>query len=131
MLSKTAENYLRLIYDAIDKRGIVRPSDIAKALNVSAPSVSEMLDKLAKEGLIVHEKRKPISLTKKGEKTAEGIKQRYEIFLKLFKMAGVPNSIAYSDACLVEHYVSEKTAKQLEEFVKRLETTQLCKKRRN
>ncbi|MBN1169950.1 metal-dependent transcriptional regulator [Candidatus Micrarchaeota archaeon] len=131
MLSRTAENYLRIIYEIFEKKGFVRPSDLAKALNVSAPTVTEMLVKLGKEELVIHEKRGSIRLTKKGENTAETIKKRYEIFLKLFKMAGVPNSIAYEDACLVEHYVSEKTAKHIGEFVKRLETTQICKKRRN
>jgi len=130
MLSRTAENYLRIICETIEKKGFARPSDIAKTLNVSAPTVSEMLDKLGQQGLIIHEKRGSIKLTKKGEKTAESIKNRYHVFLKLFKMAGVPHSTAYEDACLVEHYVSEKTAKRLEEFVKRLETTQFCKKQR-
>lgn len=128
MLSRVAENYLRIIYQTIEKKGSVRPSDIARTLDVSAPTVTEMLQKLSKEGLINYEKREAITLTEKGFINANGIMQKYQVFLKLFKMAGVSNTTAYLDACFVEHYVSQETVNHLVQFVDRLEKTQICKK---
>jgi DtxR family Mn-dependent transcriptional regulator len=128
MLSRAAENYLRIIYDLAQKKGYARPTDIAKALNVSAPSVTEMLEKLAKEKMINHEKRGAVTLTDEGKKKALAIKARYQILLKLFKMAGVSHKTAYLDACRIEENLSEETISKLVEFVERLEKTQLCKK---
>ena len=128
MLSRAAENYLRIVYDLAQKRGYARPTDIAKALNVSAPSVTEMMDKLAKERMVNHEKRGAVTLTDEGRKKALAIKARYQILLKLFKMAGVSHKTAYLDACRIEDNLSEETISKLVEFVERLEKTQLCKK---
>lgn len=128
MLSRAAENYLRIIYDLAQKKGYARPSDIAKALRVSAPSVTEMLDKLAKAEMVNHEKRGAVTLTEDGKRKALAIKARYEVLLKLFKMAGVSHKVAYLDACRIEERLSEETISKLVEFVDRLERTQLCKK---
>lgn len=128
MLSRAAENYLRIIYDLAQKKGYARPTDIAKALNVSAPSVTEMLSKLANAGMVNHEKRGAVTLTDDGKKKALAIKARYQILLKLFKMAGVSHKTAYLDACRIEDNLSEETVSKLVEFVERLEKTQLCKK---
>jgi DtxR family Mn-dependent transcriptional regulator len=128
MLSRAAENYLRIIYDLAQKKGYARPGDIATALNVSAPSVTEMLSKLAKENMVEHEKRGAVTLTEEGKKKALAIKARYQILLKLFKMAGVSHKTAYLDACRIEDNLSEETISKLVEFVERLEKTQLCKK---
>ena len=128
MLSKVAENYLRIIYETIENRGHARPKDLARSLNVSAPSVTEMLQKLADRKLIHYEKRGSIRLTKEGRKKALAIKARYQIFIKLFKMAGVSSKTAYMDATAIEDNLSEETVSKLLDFVKRLEKTQLCKK---
>lgn len=128
MLSRAAENYLRIIYDLAQKRGYARPTDISKALNVSAPSVTQMLGKLAKAGMVNHEKRGAVTLTEEGKRKALAIKARYQILLKLFKMAGVSHRTAYLDACRSEDNLSEETISKLVEFVERLEKTQLCKK---
>jgi DtxR family Mn-dependent transcriptional regulator len=128
MLSRIAENYLRVVDETIERKGYVRPKDLVRALEVSAPSVTEMLKKLAKEKLINYEKRGPITLTAKGKKKIAAIKERYQILIKLFKMAGVSSKTAYMDARSIEHSLSEETVAKLADFVKRLEKTQLCKK---
>jgi Mn-dependent DtxR family transcriptional regulator len=46
MLSRTTENYLRVISELIDKKGYARSNDISSILGVSAPSVTQMLQKL-------------------------------------------------------------------------------------
>lgn len=121
MISRTAENYLRAIYEAIGKKSYVRVKDIAEKLDVSPPSVIEMLDKLNKENLIIYEKRSGISLTEKGKKTAAIVNERYRVFLKLFEIAGVPPKTAYRDACLLEHYISDDTNRSIQYLVEKLE----------
>ncbi len=121
MLSRISENYLRVIYEMIEKKGDARPKDIAGTLCVSSASVTEMMQKLAKEELVNYEKRGAITLTEEGRKRASAIKMRYQVFLKLFEMAGVSSQTAYMDACYIEHHLSEETVSKLVEFVDRLE----------
>jgi DtxR family Mn-dependent transcriptional regulator len=121
MLSRISENYLRVIFEIIEKKGYARPKDIATTLCVSSASVTEMSQKLAREGLVNYEKRGAITLTEEGRKKASSIKMRYQVFLKLFEMAGVSSQTAYMDACYIEHHLSEETVSKLVSFVEGLE----------
>ncbi|MHA1785842.1 MAG: metal-dependent transcriptional regulator, partial [Candidatus Helarchaeota archaeon] len=60
------ETILRITYKT--NKESVKTSEIAKKLNVKAPSVTEMLDKLKKKDLINYQKRKGVTLTEKGRK---------------------------------------------------------------
>lgn len=121
MLSRTSENYLRVISELVDKKGYARSNDIASTLCISCPSVTQMLQKLSKEGLINYEKRGPVTLTSEGSKIASSIKMRYQVFVKLFEMAGVSKKTAYMDACYLEHQLSEETVSKLITFVEKIE----------
>ncbi len=120
-ISRTAENYLRAIYEIIEKKGYVRVKDIAASLEVKPSTATEMLDKLDDLNLIIYEKRSGITLTEEGRKTAAVINERYKIFLKLFELAGVSARTAYRDACILEHYISDETNRSIQHLVERLE----------
>ncbi|MBI5223200.1 metal-dependent transcriptional regulator [Candidatus Micrarchaeota archaeon] len=121
-ISRISENYLRVISEIIDKKGYARVSDISKTLCVSAPSVTQMIQKLSKSGLINYEKRGAITLTSDGKEKADSIRKRYLVFLRLFEIAGVSKSTAYLDACYLEHQLSEETVSKLIDLVNKLET---------
>lgn len=121
MLTRISENYLRVIYEIIEKKGYARPKDIATTLCVSSASVTEMIQKLGKGGLLNYEKRGAVTLTPEGKQKGSAIKMRYQVFLKLFEMAGVSSQTAYMDACYIEHHLSEETVSKLVSFVERLE----------
>ena len=121
MLSRTADNYLRTIYEIIGKKGYVRVKDIADSLEVKPSTASEMLEKLNELNLIIYEKRSGITLTEEGKKTALVVNERYKIFLKLFELAGVSPKTAYRDACILEHYVSDETNKAIQNLVEKLQ----------
>ncbi|MBI5697417.1 MAG: hypothetical protein HZC29_02750, partial [Thaumarchaeota archaeon] len=55
------------------------------------------------------------------KKKASAIKMRYQVFLKLFEMAGVSSQTAYMDACYLEHHLSEETVSKLIDFVGKIE----------
>ncbi|MFH1520119.1 MAG: metal-dependent transcriptional regulator [Candidatus Micrarchaeota archaeon] len=121
MLTRISENYLRVAYQIINKKGYARPKDIATTMCVSSASVTEMMQKLAREKLINYEKHAAVTLTPEGNKKAVSIMMRYQVFLKLFEMAGVSPQTAYTDACSVEHHLSEETVSKLVNFVEKLE----------
>lgn len=128
MLSRISENYLRVVHEITEKKGYARPKDVAKTLNISSASVTEMMQKLSKEGYVNYEKHGALTLTPEGRKRASEIRMRYQVFLKLFEMAGVSSQTAYMDACYVEHHLSEETVSRLVDFVDRLEKSQFCKR---
>lgn len=121
MLGKRAEDYLEAIYELCREKGHTRVKDIAEALNVKPPTVSEMLEKLSKEGYIIYRKRLFVSLTDKGKRVAKMVKERRETLVKFLKTLGVPDNVAEMDACTIEHVLHEETVSQLKKFVKFIE----------
>ena len=66
--SETVEMYLKAIF--LLSRGSGRPAktgDISKSLGVSHPSVTEMLEKLRKDGFVRHVLYRGATLTKSGD----------------------------------------------------------------
>jgi len=121
MLGRRAEDYLEAIYELCDGKGFTRVKEIAERLKVRPATVSEMLDKLSREGYVVHRKRLYVTLTDKGMDVARDVRGRREILVKFLTTLGVPKSIAEQDACTMEHALHTETVKQLRNFVKFIE----------
>ncbi len=117
MVSEEIEDYLKTIHNLSVKAGHARTRDIAAALRIKPPSVSQMVRKLAKLGYVEYERYGGIKLTPKGKNAAKGIKKRHELISEFFKCIGVPKKIADEDACKIEHHLNPKTMKRLVKFV--------------
>lgn len=127
MSTKTFEKYLEVIYEIERSSGEVRVKDIAEVLHVSYPSVSEMVDRLVKNGYAEHDKYRHINLTPEGEKIASGLDRKHELIRKFFtNVLGVDHQTADSDACEIEHVISDET---LDKLVKYLESEPRAKRR--
>jgi len=117
ILSRKTEDYLEAIYNIIEKKGYAKVKYIASELEVSSPSVTEMMRKLNERGFIVYEKYSGITLTERGRKIAEGVKRRHVIFEGFLEIILVPKDIASEDACTMEHHLDPKTIEQFSKFV--------------
>ncbi|MEA3255791.1 MAG: metal-dependent transcriptional regulator [Candidatus Altiarchaeota archaeon] len=122
MYSRTVEDYLEAIYNIILRKGYARTKDISRELEVSPPSVTEMLKKLGDKGLVNYERYGGITLTAKGERVAKSVKMRHDTVRKLLKIILVSDKIAEKDACRIEHELSPETVEQLTKFVRFVET---------
>ncbi|MEK6982058.1 MAG: metal-dependent transcriptional regulator [Candidatus Micrarchaeota archaeon] len=120
MQTRVAENYLRTIYEIIENQGYVRTKDVANSMGVKASSASEMLNKLDQAGLVIYKKYSGISLTSEGKKLANIVNQKYKVFMELFEIAGVDSKVAYKDACILEHYISNETNLKIQNLVEKL-----------
>lgn len=112
------EDYIKVIYELGGERYRISTNEIAKALDVSAPSVSEMLKKLKQEDILEYEVYKGVTLTKKGVKQAVRIKKihiLWEVFL--VEKLGYDLADVHVEAELLEHITSPKLAARLEEFL--------------
>ncbi len=115
--STRMEDYLEIIAELVELKGYATTLDISRYMNVSAPSVTKMLQKLDEKGFLEYEKYHGINLTDKGIKIAEGIRQKHGILLEFFEILGVGYDTANQDTEGIEHHLNQKTIKQLRKFV--------------
>jgi len=113
------EDYIKTIYELDDEKGKgVKSVKIAKRLNIKKASVSEMLKKLACEGLVKAEKYSNVFLTEEGKKFAEGLFDRHKIIKEfLMKKLNCNEYQAYDEAHRLEHAFSEESIAKLKELV--------------
>jgi len=116
-LSRKAEDYLEAILNVSLEKGYAKTRDIAKELDVTPPSVVEMFIKLDKLGMIEYRKYEGVVLKPKGREIASVIKYRHETLMAFLKLIYVPDKIADSDACLMEHELNPRTIEQIHLFV--------------
>ena len=110
MPSEQVEEYLKAIYDIAGKDGTARTTAIAKCLNISLPSVTEAMQKMAEQGLVVYEPYKGVTLTKEGVAIATKIKRKHrllEVFLT--DILHIDKDKAHAEACKMEHSLSDET----------------------
>ncbi|MGV6862305.1 MAG: metal-dependent transcriptional regulator [Putridiphycobacter sp.] len=82
ILSQSEENYLKSIFNLIDKGDdlAVKTNLIAEDLNTKAASVSEMIKKLSEKDLINYQKYKGSNLTSKGKKIAIQVIRKHRLW---------------------------------------------------
>ncbi len=123
-ITSSMEDYLECIYHLSLKKGYTRIRDIAKAAGVKKASVTQIIHKLSKIGLVDHEHYGYVELTPKGEEIAKRVVRTHEILVKFIHgVLGVDRSKAEEDACRLEHHISEET---LSRFVTFLDFVESC-----
>ena len=101
------------------KGGWVSNKEIAEKLQVEPASVSGMLEKLKKKGLIKWEPRKAIRLTEKGKKIATQLDETHALLHLFFsKVLKIEDQDAIENlSCDIEHHITQNVKKSLEEFL--------------
>lgn len=122
-ITPAMEDYLELILKLKQENKVARVRDIAKGLNVKMPSVTSMLNNLAKRNFISHEKYEYADLTASGLKKAkEAVFKHMILFNFLNNILKVNIRQADSDACRMEHTISPVTLKKLIGFIEFIES---------
>ena len=111
------EDYLEVIYELVEQKGYATTVDISTFLNVSSPSVTKMTQRLDETGYLKYEKYRGIRLTEEGVRIAQNIRNRHALLAEFFKMIGVDEESANSDAEGIEHHLHPETIKRLEDFM--------------
>jgi DtxR family Mn-dependent transcriptional regulator len=117
MRHKTIEEYIETICVLEQRNGRAQTGMIASRLGVKPPSITEMLQKLEREGLIHYESYTGATLTGSGKKMARELMQKHCVIADLLEILGIDRERAETDACEIEHHVSSETLKRLEKFV--------------
>jgi len=121
-LSPNMEDYLETIYLQDLEGSTAKVKNIADAMGVSKPSVTEALSVLQDRGLVSHQKYGDIELTDRGRAQASQIYFRHKLFLELMRdVFAIPEETAEDDACKIEHMVSDLTVRRVLSFMKFIE----------
>ncbi|MEK0318418.1 MAG: iron dependent repressor, metal binding and dimerization domain protein [Nitrosopumilus sp.] len=115
--STRIEDYLEVISELVELKGYATTLDISRYMDVSAPSVTKMLQRLDEGDFLEYEKYHGINLTSKGVQLAENIRQKHGTLLEFFEILGISHDTANQDAEGVEHHLNPKTIKQLRKFI--------------
>jgi len=102
------EEYLESIYKLQQEQHPVSTSRLAEHLRLSAPSVSEMIKKLAGRDLVSHTE-KGVCLTEDGKKIAKKVIRRHRLSERLLTdVLGFKWDEVHDEACRLEHAISQE-----------------------
>ena len=112
------QEYLESLY-WLGEAGIDRtPINVARAMKVSPPSVSEMVARLDREGLVSRGPDKRISLTTQGEEVARHVVSRHRLVEAfLVKVMGVPWDDVHEEAETFEMSVTPRLEARMLEMI--------------
>ena len=108
MKNITIKNYIMAVYEADRERGTARVSDITRILGYRMPSVTEYLQKLAKDGIITYIPYIGVKLTEKGREIAEKVIERRKVLRNLLVYLGIPKGLAENESKKLEIVMSKE-----------------------
>ena len=117
--SENTEDYLEIIADLLNTKGEARIVDIANKLDIAQATANKTIQRLQNQGFLKKEPYRSIFLTLKGQQVASISKKRHLIVLTFLRNLGLDIKTAEADAEGIEHHVSDKTLKKMEQFNKR------------
>jgi DtxR family Mn-dependent transcriptional regulator len=114
-LSESIQHYLREIYKLQSEEGKVTVTALARRLQVSDPSASAMVKKLAALSLARHERYRGVELTDAGERVAlEVIRHHRLLELYLAETLGLDVDDVHDEADRLEHALSEELEQRID-----------------
>ena len=114
--TENTEDYLELIAELLNSKGEARIVDIAESLGIAQATANKTIQRLQTQGYIKREPYRSIFLTLKGQKIASESKKRHNIVYNFLINLGLDKNTAYEDAEGIEHHVSEKTLRKMDNF---------------
>lgn len=119
MHSFTEENYLKAIYKLQETNGeVVATSALAQVMGVHAPSVTDMLKRMAGKKLVTYQKSKGFKLTEKGKQVAVSIIRNHRLWeVFLVDKLGFRWDEVHDLAEQLEHIHSEALVNKLDAYL--------------
>ena len=115
MLSQAVEDYLKTIYKLQQEDATVATTEIARALDVSSASVTNMVKRLAQMKLAEHEAYKGVRLTEAGRKIALEIIRHHRLLETYLKeILGYSWDQMHEEAEHLEHHISEEFEERID-----------------
>ncbi len=116
-MSQSEQDYLKAIYHLAQRGGSPRVGTVvlAKWLDVAPASVTNMMKKLAEQGLVSHRPYQGVALTETGEKMTLQLLRRHRLLeTYLRERLGVPWDQVHAEADRLEHALSEDLEERID-----------------
>jgi len=113
-ISPSIEDYLENIYKLEEKESLARTKELAEKMHVSLGTITNTVEMLERQGLVVHRPYKGIKLTGEGRRLALDVVRRHRLAERLLTdILEMDWSRAHEPACRLEHGLTEEVIKPL------------------
>ena len=119
-LPKELSSYLLLVHDLIKEKGYVRGVELADRLQMSRPTVTRAIQRLAALGFANYERYRGITLTPAGESAATRASDRYATVSKFLTATGASLSNPELEARRLAAYCSDDVIAAFEAAARKL-----------
>lgn len=119
-ITSAMEDYLEMIARRERDFNYVRVVDLSTQLHVKASSVSKMIQQLARVGLVNAQRYGQITLTQEGKTLGNYLLYRHDVLHRFLCLLNHSNN-ELEQVEKIEHFIDEKTIKNLEQLTKKLE----------
>lgn len=119
---ETAEDYVEAIDELMGVNGRCRVVDLARRFDVSHVTVTKVIARLKREGLVSSQRYGPLELTDEGRQLAAKSRRQHEIVYDFLRAIGVSDRIAAIDAEGIEHHVSRQTLECFRKLTEQLKS---------
>ena len=116
-IQESGEMYLETILILTRRQSCVRSIDVCEHMGFSKPSVSRAISLLKSGGYVNMDKDGHLSLTDLGREIAERIYERHNLLTAFLVSLGVSKECADSDACKIEHVLSDESFEAIKQFI--------------
>jgi DtxR family Mn-dependent transcriptional regulator len=108
-LIDTTEMYLKAIYELQESGHIAVRARIAERLDQAAPTVSQTVARMERDGLVVLEADKALTLTEYGSELAIAVMRKHRLAERLLiDVLGFDWASCHEEACHWEHVISDE-----------------------
>ncbi|WP_154097139.1 metal-dependent transcriptional regulator [Microbacterium testaceum] len=117
MESPVSDDYLKAIYHHTEwQDSAITPSQLAGVLGLAPSSVTEMVKKLASQGLVTHRPYGPVSLTAAGQRRAAAVIRRHRLIETwLVREFAYAWDEVHDEAEVLEHALSDRLLEGIDE----------------
>ncbi len=135
MLTEKMEEYLEALFKLSGDGETLNPARLSEHLNVTAPTVLDMLKRLESDGFVrygdsgksqdkgKHRAKRSINLTAKGQRAAKALVRRHRLSERfLTDVLGLDWESAHREACRFEHVLSPEVEERLADVLGNPET---------
>lgn len=123
MLTPAVEEYLEAIYKMLQGDDPLIAARLAERMEVSPPTVADMLKRLQEGGFVKVSRQDGITLTGKGTEASETLVRRHRLAERLLTdVLGLSWDEVHEEACRLEHAISGQVEEKLLEVLGHPET---------
>ena len=113
-MNEGPEEYLEALYKLTRDGKPVRTTQLAKYLNVTPASATQMLKKLAGQGCVEYRPYRGVTLTDQGELTGAKVTRKHRLLETfLIRLLNIGKEAAHREACELEHHLSDEAEEAL------------------